>query len=267
MASTTRTPVVFVPGLWLHADSWGKWAELFREAGYDPITPEWPGIGATVREARAHLETIAGKGVTEVADHYARIIADLPEKPIAIGHSFGGLIVQNLLGRGLASAAIAIDAAPIQGVLALPFSALRVASVALRNPANLHRAISLTPAEFRYGFGNALTETESTQLYEQWTIPAPARPLFQAAFANFNPRAATKIATRNAARGPLLLIAGEKDHTVPPAITRSTFRLYRKSPAVTEMKEIAGRGHSLTIDSGWHDVARTSLDWLREHGL
>jgi pimeloyl-ACP methyl ester carboxylesterase len=267
MVGPSRTPVVFIPGLWLHADSWDNWVDLFREAGYDPVAPEWPGIAATVSEARAHPERMAGNGVAEVADHYARIIETLPAKPIVIGHSFGGVIAQNLLGRGLAAAAVAIDAAPIQGVLALPFSALRVALAALKNPANRNRAVSLTPAEFRFGFGNAVSEEESADLYERWTIPAPGRPLFQAAFANFTPHAATKVDTRNATRGPLLLIAGEKDHTVPPAITRGTLKLYRGSGAVTELKQMAGRGHSLTVDSGWREVADTALAWLREHSL
>lgn len=264
MVDSARTPVVFIPGLWLHSLSWTPWMDLFRQAGYDPIAPEWPGIGATVDQARAHPEAMAGTGVAEVADHYAGIIGKLPAAPVVVGHSFGGLIAQNLLGRGLAKAAVAIDAAPIRGVLALPLSALKVAFVALRNPANRFRAVSLTPDEFRYGFANAVSEGEAADLYERWSIPAPARPLFQAAFANFNPRAATKVATRNSTRGPLLLMAGEKDHTVPPAITRGTLKLYRGSGAVTELKEMPGRGHSLTIDSGWREVADASLGWLRQ---
>jgi non-heme chloroperoxidase len=267
MVESARTPVVFVPGLWLHALSWSNWVELFREAGYDPIAPEWPGIAATVERARADPRPMAGNGVAEVVEHYAGIIRSLPAKPIVVGHSFGGVVAQILLGRGLAAAAVAIDAAPVQGVLTLPFSALKVAFVALKNPANRRRAVSLTREEFRYGFANAVSESEAEELYDRWTIPAPGRPLFQAAFANFTPGAATKAATRNATRGPLLLIAGEKDNTVPPAITRSTARLYRSSPAVTDLKVIPGRGHSLTVDSGWREVAETALGWLREQNL
>ena len=262
-----KTPVVFIHGLWLHAQSWKDWIDFFREAGYAPIAPSWPGIPDTVAETRAHPEGMAGKGIADVADHYARIIATLPAKPIVIGHSFGGLIAQNLLGRGLAAAAIAIDAAPIKGVLPVPLSALRVAFVALKNPANNNRAVSLTPGEFRYGFANTVSDREATELYERWTIPAPGRPLFQAAFANVNPKAESKVETGNAERGPLLLIAGEKDHTVPPAITRATLKQYRSSKAVTDFKELAGRGHSLTIDSGWRDVASAGLSWLKEHAL
>lgn len=208
-----------------------------------------------------------GIGITEVADHYAQIIRTLDAKPIVIGHSFGGLVVQNLLGRGLAAAAIAIDAAPIKGVLPLPLSSLRVAFVALKNPANRNRAVPLTAKQFRYGFANAVSEKESADLYQRWTIPGPARPLFQAAFANVNPNAASKVDTGNTIRGPLLLIAGERDHTVPPVITRATLKHYRRSAAITELKVIAGRGHSLTIDSGWREVADTALTWLTGHSL
>ena len=237
--------------------------DFFKEAGYDPIAPPWPGSADTIEAARAHPEQSAGYGVNEIADHYAKVIGTLQTKPVVIGHSFGGVLAQVLLGRNLASAAVAIDPAPIKGVLALPFSSLRVASVALKNPANLKKAVSLTAAEFRYGFGNMLSHEDSEELFRRWTIPSPARPLFQAAFANFNPNAATKVDTGNANRGPLLLIAGEHDHTAPPAITRGTLKLYHRSTAVTELKEIPNRGHSLTIDKGWREVAAIALDWLK----
>jgi non-heme chloroperoxidase len=261
------TPVVFVHGLWLHATSWQPWVDLFREAGYEPIAPEWPGGLSTVEEARANPGAVAGYGVTAVADHFAEVIAGLDEKPVLIGHSFGGLLVQNLLGRGIAAAAIAIDPAPIKGVLALPVSALRVASVALRNPVNRSRAVSLTPEQFRYGFANALSAQESAELFEKWTIPSPGRPLFEAALANFSPNSPTKINTANATRGPLLLVSGGQDHTVPPAIVKGTLKLYAASSAVTELKEFSDRGHSLTVDHGWQEVAQTSLDWLKQHSV
>jgi non-heme chloroperoxidase len=261
------TPVVFVHGLWLHASSWQSWVDFFAAVGYEPVAPEWPGGSATVAEARADPGRAAGFGVAEVVEHYAGVLAALPEKPIVIGHSFGGLIVQNLLGRDLARAAVSIDAAPVKGVLPLPLSSLRVASVALRNPANRTRAISLTREQFRYGFGNALPPAESDELYDRWTIPSPARPLFQAATANFAPRAATAVATGNGTRGPLLLTLGGRDHTVGPAVTRANLRLYRHSPAVTKLHEFPDRGHSLTVDHGWEEVAQTSLDFLRANGL
>jgi pimeloyl-ACP methyl ester carboxylesterase len=262
-----RTPVVFVHGLWLHADSWGAWADLFREAGYDPIAPGWPGDSATVAETRSNAGAVAGYGIDDVVDHYAKAISGLGAKPIAIGHSFGGLVVQRLLGQDLTAAAVAIDPAPIKSVLNLPLSALKVASIALRNPANKKRAVALTDQQFRYGFGNALSATESAELFERWTIPSPGKPLFEAAFANFMPHSPAKVNTANATRGPLLITAGGKDHTVPAAISRSTLKLYRKSSAVTELKEFPDRGHSLALDSGWREVADAVLDWLRAQSL
>ena len=264
---TARTPILFIPGLWMHAESWNSWVELFREAGYEPIARSWPGATATVAETRAHPEGMAGQGITEIADHYARIIGSLAAKPIVVGHSFGGLVTQNLLGRGLAAGAIAIDAAPIKGVLPLPLSTLRSAFPVLKNPANSKRAVALSAAQFRYGFANAVSAAEAAELYQRWAIPGPGRPLFQAAFANFVPNSPAKVDTGNATRGPLLLIAGEKDHIVPPVVTRATLKQYRHSAAVTELKEIRGRGHSLTIDSGWREVANTALAWLKQRSL
>jgi non-heme chloroperoxidase len=261
------TPVVFIHGLWLHATSWQPWVDLFREAGYDPIAPEWPGGLPTVAEARAHPEAVAGFGITAVADRYAQIIAGLDQPPVVIGHSFGGLLAQNLLGRDVAAAAIAIDAAPIKGVLPLPFSSLKVASIALRDPRNRSRAVSLTKDQFRYGFGNALSIEESAELFEKWAIPSPGKPLFEAALANFSPNSPAKINVANNTRGPLLLTLGGHDHTVAPPITRATYKLYAKSSAVTELKEFPDRGHSLTVDHGWEEVAQTSLDWLKQHSI
>jgi len=261
------TPVVFVHGLWLSADSWGAWVDLFRGAGYAPVAPGWPGDSATVAESRSHPERSAAHGIDDVVDHYAEVIGSLPAKPIVIGHSFGGLVVQRLLGQDLAVAAVAIDPAPIKGVVYLPPSALRVASVALRNPANRKRAVSLTRKQFRYGFGNTLPAAESDELFERWTIPSPGKPLFEAAAANFLPRSPAKVNTGNATRGPLLITAGGRDHTVPAAISKATQKLYRKSGAVTELKEFPDRGHSLALDSGWRDVADAALAWLNEHSL
>jgi non-heme chloroperoxidase len=258
---------VFVHGLWLHASSWGPWLEVFRQAGYAPTAPGWPGEADTVEEARQTPDGVAGKGIDDVVDYYARIIRGLEAPPVVIGHSFGGLIAQRLLGQDLAAAAVAIDAAPIKGVLSLPVSALRVASVALRKPANRSLAISLSPEQFRYGFGNALPQQESAELYDRWTVPSPARPLFEAAAANFTLRSPAKVNTGNKTRGPLLLTAGGKDHTVPPAITTSTRKLYHKSPAITDFIEFPDRGHSLTIDHGWREVAQAALDWLSQRSL
>jgi non-heme chloroperoxidase len=202
-----------------------------------------------------------------VVAHHASEIAKLDQKPIVIGHSFGGLIAQRLLSDGAASAAIAIDPAPVKGVLFLPLSALRVASIVLRNPANRNRAVSLTKAQFRYGFGNALSAQESDELWERWTVPSPGKPLFEAALANLAPRSPAAVDRKSATRGPLLITAGGKDRTVPATVSRQTQKLYRGSSAVTDLRSFPDRGHSLTIDSGWREVADSVLGWLREHGL
>jgi non-heme chloroperoxidase len=257
-------PVVFVHGLWLHSTSWAAWEQLFRESGYEPVAPGWPGTSATVEETRRDPAKVAGYGIDAIVEHYAQIIRGLPGRPVVVGHSFGGLIVQRLLGQGLAEAAVAIDPAPIKGVLALPVSALRVASIALRSPANRNQAVSLTAEQFRYGFGNAVSAEESAELYERWAVPSPGRPLFEAALANFTPRSPAKVNTASTSRGPLLITAGGKDHTVPRAISTGTRKLYHKSPAITDFVEFPDRGHSLTIDSGWHQVADYALDWLRK---
>jgi non-heme chloroperoxidase len=263
----SATPVVFVHGLWLSASSWQPWVDLFQENGYAPIAPEWPGTPESPEDARAQKDQIPPTGITEVTDHFAKIIGELPRKPIVIGHSFGGLIVQKLLAADLAVGAVAIDPAPIKGVLNLPPSALRVASVALRNPANRNRAVALTAPEFRYGFGNELSGRESEELYQRWAIPTPGRPLFEAAFANFVPNSPAKVDTRKEKRGPLLVTAAQKDHTVPPAISHATVKLYRHSSAVTDFQQFAGRGHSLTIDNGWREVADAVLAWLKRQSL
>jgi pimeloyl-ACP methyl ester carboxylesterase len=262
-----RVPVVFIHGLWLHATSWQPWIEVFAERGYAPVAPGWPGDADTVEGTRAHPDDVAGRGIEEVTAHYRGIIDRLPESPILIGHSFGGLIAQKLLGENYGRAAVGIDAAQIKGVLPLPLSALRSTLPVFENPANKHRAVSLTADQFRFGFGNAVSPQESDALFEQWAIPAPGLPLFEAAAANFSLHSPAKVATDNQDRGPLLLIMGGQDHTVPEAITKSTVKQYRHSSAETDLLEFADRGHSLSIDSGWREVADGCLGWLEKHGL
>jgi pimeloyl-ACP methyl ester carboxylesterase len=264
--TTTRTPVVFIHGLWLHATSWAPWIELFAEAGYAPIAPGWPGDSDTVEASRANPDSIADHGIDDVTSHYVGIIDGLPARPILIGHSFGGMIAEKLLGLDYGTAAIGIDAAQIKGVLPLPLSALHSTLPVFKNPANRHRAVSLTAEQFRYSFGNALSEEESDELFGRWAIPAPGKPLFEAAAANFSLHSPAKVETGNEGRGPLLLMMGGQDHTVPEVITKSTVKQCRHSSAVTDLEEFKDRGHSLTIDSGWREVADTCLAWLAKQG-
>jgi len=261
--ATGLTPAVFVHGLWLLPSSWDRWAALFEEAGYTALTPGWPDDPATVDEAKAHPEVFAGKSVGDVADHFGAVIGKLDRKPAVIGHSFGGLIAQIIAGRGLAAVSVAIDAAPFRGVLPLPISALRSAAPVLGNPANRHRAVPLTYDQFRYGFANAVSEDEARELYGAYAVPASGEPIFQAAAANLNPWTEAKVDTENPDRGPLLIISGEKDHTVPPAISNAAYKKQQHNDGVTELAEIPGRGHALTIDSGWREVADTALAFVK----
>jgi pimeloyl-ACP methyl ester carboxylesterase len=261
--ATGLTPVVFIHGLWLLPSSWDRWAAVFEEAGYTTLTPGWPDDPETVAEANANPDVFAGKSVGQVADHYADVIEKLDKKPIVIGHSFGGLLTQIIAGRGLAAASVAIDPAPFRGVLPLPISALRAASPVLTNPANRNRAVPLSYEQFRYAFANAVDEHEAKELYETFAVPASGAPLFQAATANFNPWTEAKVDSKNPARGPLLIISGEKDNTVPWAIANASFKKQERNANVTEIAEIPNRGHALTIDSGWREVADKALAFVK----
>jgi non-heme chloroperoxidase len=258
-----RTPVVFVHGLWLLRTSWQRWETVFDEAGYAPVAADWPDDPASVEAARANPEAFAGKGVAQVADHVAQLIGKLERKPAVVGHSFGGLMAQIVAGRGLTVAAVAIDPAPFRGVLPLPISALRSALPVLGNPLNRGRAISLTFDQFRYGWANALDEGEARKLFDTFMVAAPGKPLFQAAMANLNPLTEVKVDTKNPDRGPLLVISGEKDHTVPHAIAHASFKRQEHNPGVTEFAELPNRGHALVIDSGWREVADTALAFVQ----
>jgi non-heme chloroperoxidase len=260
---SVKTPVVFVHGLWLLPSSWGRWVELFEKAGYVAVTPGWPDDPDTVADAKAHPEPFARKGVGQVADYQEAIIRRLKKKPVVIGHSFGGLLTQILAGRGLAAASVAMDPAPFRGVLPLPISALRSGEPVLKNPANYNRAVPLTYEQFRYSFANAVSEKEAKDLYKTYSVPGPGKPLFQAAAANFNSWTEAKVDTKNPERGPLLIIVGEEDHTVPPAVAKASFNKQKRNEGVTEYIEIPGRGHALTIDNGWREVADTALAFVR----
>jgi pimeloyl-ACP methyl ester carboxylesterase len=261
--ATGKTPVVFVHGLWLLPSSWDRWAALFQEAGFTALTPGWPDDPETVEEANAHPEAFAKKSIGQVAQHFEEIVRKLRKKPAIVGHSFGGLLAQILAGRGVSAATVAIDPAPFRGVLPLPFSALKSAWPVLGNPANRNRAVPLTYEQFRYAFANAVDEYEAQDLYKNFAVPAAGTPLFQAAAANLNPWTEAKVDTENPERGPLLIISGEKDHTVPWSIANASFKQQQANKGITEIIEIANRGHSLTIDKGWTEVANTALNFVK----
>jgi pimeloyl-ACP methyl ester carboxylesterase len=258
-----KQPVVFVHGLWLLPSSWDRWRTFFEDAGYTTLAPGWPDDPNTVDEANLHPEVMAHKSVGEIADHFGEVIGKLDRKPAVVGHSFGGLLTQILAGRGLSAASVAIDPAPFRGVLPLPISALKSASPVLGNPANHGRAVPLTYEQFRYAFANAVTEEEAKELHATYAVPGSGVPLFQAAAANLNPWTEVKVNSKNPERGPLLILDGELDHTVPWAIANASYKKQRRNPGVTEIAEVEGRGHSLVIDHGWRDVAQLSLEFVQ----
>ena len=258
-----RSPIVFIHGLWLLPMSWDRWRKVFEDAGYTTLAPGWPDDPNTVDQANAHPEVFAHKTVGQIADHFEEVIRKLTKRPALIGHSFGGLLAQILAGRGISDATVAIDPAPFRGVLPLPVSALKSAAPVLGNPANRGRAVPLTYEQFRYAFANAVGEDEAQELYNTYAVPGSGVPLFQAATANLNPWTEAKVKSKNPDRGPLLIIDGEKDHTVPWAIANASYKKQKRNKGVTEIVKIPGRGHSLTIDHGWRDVADTTLAFIR----
>ena len=258
-----NTPVVFIHGLWLLPSSWDNWAEFFKKAGYAPLTPDWPDDPETVEAARANPDVFAKKTLGQVADHTAAVIGRLNRKPAVMGHSTGGLLAQLIADRGLSAVTVGIDAGPFRGVLPLPISSLRSSLPVLKNPLNRGRAVTLTFDQFKYGWANALGEEEAKRLYESYHVAAPGVALMQMANANLNPFSEAKLDIRNPERGPLLIIQGETDHTVAPAIGNAAYKRQRHNKAVTEIRRMPNRGHSLTIDSGWREVAQVALDFVK----
>jgi pimeloyl-ACP methyl ester carboxylesterase len=259
-----KQPVVFVHGLWLLASSWDRWRALFEEQGYTTLAPGWPDDPDTVEEAKQDPEVFAHKRIKQVTQHYVDAIGQLKRKPAIIGHSFGGLIAQRVAGEGVAAVTVAIDPAPFRGVLPLPLSALKSSSAVLGNPLNYTRAVPLTYEQFQYAFANAVDENEAHQLYETYSVPGSGVPIFQVATANLNPWTEAQVDTKNPERGSLLIISGEYDHTVPWAISHASYKQQEKNPGVTEIHEMPNRGHSLTIDHGWREVAETALAFIAQ---
>jgi non-heme chloroperoxidase len=254
--------VVFVHGLWLLPSSWDNWRKVFEDAGYTTLAPSWPDDPNTVDEANKHPEVFAHKTVGQIADHFQDVIGKLTKQPAIVGHSFGGLLTQILAGRGVSAASVAIDPAPFRGVLPLPISALKSAAPVIGNPANRGRAVPLTYEQFRFAFANAVSEDEAKELYNTFAVPGSGVPLFQAATANLNPWTEAKVNSKNPERGPLLIISGEKDNTVPWSIANASYKKQKRNESVTEIVEIPDRGHSLTIDHGWREVADKALGFV-----
>lgn len=265
--SELPVPVVFIHGLWIHSDAWQPWVELYQSAGYRPIAPGWPGDSASVEQTRKNASAVANKGIDDITSGYLDVIGRLPAMPVVVGHSFGGLIAQKLLSAGMAAAAIAIDPGQIKGVKPLPFAQIRSGLPVLSKPANKKRAVALNRKQFRYGFGNALTEKESGELFDLYAIPGPGKPLFEASAANFKKSSPAAVNTRKRDRGPLLIIGGGMDHTVPEVVARAAYKLYADSGAVTDYHVFPDRGHSLVLDHGWREVADFTLSWLAGQGL
>jgi non-heme chloroperoxidase len=259
-----RNPVVFVHGLWMLAASWQPWRSFFEDNGYATVAPGWPDDPETTTQARANPEVFAGKSIRQVTDHMAEVISALQHQPAVIGHSFGGLITQQLAGRGLAAVSVPIDSAPFRGVLPLPLSALRSAFPVIGNPANYRRAVMLTYEQFRFSFANAVSENEARRLYEAYPVAGSGIPLFQAATANINPFTEARVDSKNPRRGPMLIITGEKDHIAPYAIAGASYRKQKRNRAATDIHEIPDRGHSLVFDSGWQDVAEAALAFIKK---
>jgi non-heme chloroperoxidase len=257
-------PVVFVHGFWLLSNSWENWRTYFEAQGYTTFAPSWPDEPETTQEANQDPEVLAHQRLKRVTDHYVGAIGHLQRKPVVIGHSFGGLISEQIADHGVAAATVAISPAAFRGILLLPLSQLKVVSPVLRNPLNVSKALPLTFEQFQYGFANELDEAEARQLYDAYAVPVSGTLVFQGALANINPWTEDKVDTGNPNRGPLLIIAGEKDNTIPTLLTEAAYKRQQKNPAVTQYREMAGRGHSLTMDHGWQDVADVALAFVKE---
>ncbi len=264
-SSNIPDTIVLIHGLWMTPLSWEHWVERYSGRGFKVVAPAWPGMEGDIEELRRNPDRIAGLGITEIVDHYYGIIKSMPRPPIIMGHSFGGLFTQILIDRGLGATGVAIDSAPVKGILLLPFSTLRVSLPALSNPFNFHKAAALTEEQFHYAFGNLLSEAESRQVYERYAVPGPDHVLFQGGLANFNPRSPAAVNFHNDDRAPLLLIAGGKDHIAPASITQTNYNLYRQSKAVTAYKEYSERSHYTLGQPGWEEVADYALDWAIEN--
>jgi non-heme chloroperoxidase len=260
-----RPPIVLIHGMWMTPHSWDKWIAHYAERGYDAIAPGWPGVDRTPAELRADPSALKGLGLAKIVDHYDPIVRGLDRPPIIIGHSFGGLVTQLLLNRGLGAAGVAIATAPPKGVVVLPPSTLRTAWPGLKNPLNRNGLAPLTPTQFQWRFANTLGRAESDAIYDEQYIPGSNRAFFEDASANLSRHSPAAIDFSNPSRPPLLLVVGSEDHVSPPGLNKSVLKLQRQAPSVTESKEYPGRTHFTAGMDGWEKVADDVLDWAVQH--
>ncbi|MFI7216923.1 alpha/beta hydrolase [Micromonospora maritima] len=256
--------IVLIHGLWMTSRSWEHWAARYAARGFRVLTPAWPGMDREPAELRADPTPIAGQRIRDIVDHYAAIVRELPRPPIIMGHSFGGLIAQLLLDRRLGAAVVGVHPAPVKGVLKLPLSTLRSGFSILHNPANRHRAVPFTAEDFRYAFGNTISQEQSDAAWERYAVPGAGHVLFEGSFANLDPDSATEIDRKRADRAPLLITAGGEDHVIPASLAVSLANLYRSSPALTSYREFPGRSHFVGGEPGWEEEADFALEWAVE---
>ena len=261
-ATAHRPPIMFIHGAWLSARSWENFAEFFEARGYDVSAPEWPRKEGDVEELREATDDIKGLGIGEIVDHYEEQIQGLDEVPVLVGHSFGGLIVELLLDRGLGRAGVAMSPAPPKGILVLPFSALKAASPALAHPSRWHGSVPLTLEEFTFGFVNTFTPDAAAEAYERYAVPETGQIFYEAGFANFHLHPPTEVHFKNADRASLLIIGAEKDNTVPASLAKKQFEKYEKSLAQTDYLEFPGRPHLMMAADGWEEIAAQVEDWI-----
>jgi pimeloyl-ACP methyl ester carboxylesterase len=266
-----ETPIVLIHGLWMTPRSWDTWAGRFRAAGREVIAPGWPGIDdRSVADIRGNPDPLKGVGIEQIADSYARIIGDLPGRPVIMGHSFGGLITALLADRGLGAAYVAVAPAATAGVNKTPFSTLRTGFPILANPFNKNGAKPLSKGHFHYTFGNDLSRADSDELWEQSAVNSSNRVLFEGvSSARDEKNGVTRVDYARADRAPLLIICGELDHVTPPAIGRATVEKYRStnSPAIVEYQEFPGRTHRMVSQTGWEEIADAALAWADDHAV
>ena len=257
-----RIPLLLIHGAWLSARSWERFLDYFDKRGFAVSAPEWPRKHGDVEELREHADELAGLGLTEIVDHYEGLIAGLDQAPVLIGHSFGGLIVELLLDRGLGRAGVALSPAPPKGILVLPFSSLKAASPALAHPSKRHGIVTLTQEEFTYGFVNTFSPEDAAAAYERYAVPETGRIFYEAGFANFALHPPTDVHFKNAERAPLLIVGADKDHTVPASVSRAQHKKYERSPAQTDYLEFEGRPHLFMVGEGSDEVAASIDSWL-----